>query len=191
MMDLKQAIDSLNVENDDHWTENGLPKLDVIKDLTGKSHSRKEITDAAPLVTRERLMKGESTEIKAPEADKAEKPEVEQTKEVEVKVEKSNEDTIDSLRAKLEDFNRDLRSAEKVVHDAKQDMMDVLAKRDATVTRLDSLMAKVPKNSAVMDYLVTRQKLREEQMVKQVGPSDLDKRLQGRARNTRPLIAPR
>lgn len=55
-MDIKAALSQLDKNNDDHWTTNGLPRLDVLKDLTGdKSVTRKMVTDADPSFTRETM----------------------------------------------------------------------------------------------------------------------------------------
>lgn len=55
-MDLLTAIHSLDPERDEHWTDNGAPKLSAVKALTGNDElKRSEISAAAPGVTREAL----------------------------------------------------------------------------------------------------------------------------------------
>jgi len=51
-MTLEEALESLNHDDDAHWTQNGLPDLNVIKELTGKQPKRSEI-EAVSDLTRE------------------------------------------------------------------------------------------------------------------------------------------
>lgn len=53
-MDIQKALAQLDPANDDHWTSDGAPRVDVVSEITGdKSLKRKDITDAAPKFTRE------------------------------------------------------------------------------------------------------------------------------------------
>lgn len=52
-MELKTALTELDVKNDEHWTADGAPKVDVLKEMTGDaSLTRQAIVDAAPHFTR-------------------------------------------------------------------------------------------------------------------------------------------
>lgn len=48
MTTLKQALKTLDPKNDEHWTAGGLPRVDVLEQLTGGSVTRDEIEAAAP-----------------------------------------------------------------------------------------------------------------------------------------------
>lgn len=53
-MDLQEATERLDPENNDHWTADGLPRMDAIAELTGDSSiSRKDVTHVAPNLTRD------------------------------------------------------------------------------------------------------------------------------------------
>lgn len=54
-MTIEEALRQLDPTNDDHWTGDGLPRVDVISGIVGRAVTRKEITDAAPLLVRESL----------------------------------------------------------------------------------------------------------------------------------------
>lgn len=55
-MQLEQALTLLDPANDDHWTHDGLPLVDVLRDLTDdQSLSRKTITNSAPDLTRAKV----------------------------------------------------------------------------------------------------------------------------------------
>lgn len=50
--DIKAALAKLDPANDEHWTTDGLPRLDAIEALVGAAVARKDITNAAPEFTR-------------------------------------------------------------------------------------------------------------------------------------------
>lgn len=52
MEDLKDTLLKLDTEDDSNWTSDGQVRLDVLKKLTGKSVTRKDITVALPGFTR-------------------------------------------------------------------------------------------------------------------------------------------
>lgn len=52
-MTLEEALESLDHSDDAHWTQSGLPDLNVIKELTGKQIKRSEVEAVAPELTRE------------------------------------------------------------------------------------------------------------------------------------------
>lgn len=49
---IRAALSKLTPVNDDHWTAEGLPRLDVMKELLGVAVSRSDITAAAKEFTR-------------------------------------------------------------------------------------------------------------------------------------------
>lgn len=51
-MDIREALGTLDTFDDNLWTSEGLPRLDALKDLLGRTVTRQEVTDAAPKFTR-------------------------------------------------------------------------------------------------------------------------------------------
>lgn len=51
-MKLSQALAALDPAIDAHWTQDGQPDLNAIKEMTGKSYKRAVIKMNAPLLTR-------------------------------------------------------------------------------------------------------------------------------------------
>lgn len=47
-MTLIEALKALDPQNDEHWTKEGSPLLNVLEQLAGKNYSRAEISAAAP-----------------------------------------------------------------------------------------------------------------------------------------------
>jgi chromosome segregation ATPase len=189
-MELKQAIESLDPKNDEVWTENGLPKLEVVKELTGKSYSRKEVTDAAPLHTRERLLKGMSTETKPAEADVSKDPEVKvEAAPVEEKPSKADV-TVETLQLEIEGAQAQLAQMEAFEVRFLEQKRDLTARIDKLQTEQDNLRPKHSSTHEIMRYLEQSKKDRADRVerMKNAGISDLDKRLQTRPRNPRPLM---
>ena len=50
--EILEAIKGLDPQNDEHWTADGLPRLDAVENLLGGDVSRKAVTNAAPDFTR-------------------------------------------------------------------------------------------------------------------------------------------
>ncbi|PIX38129.1 MAG: hypothetical protein COZ56_21320 [Armatimonadetes bacterium CG_4_8_14_3_um_filter_58_9] len=46
--EILEAVMGLSPANDDHWTTDGLPRLDAVENLLGASVTRKQVTNAAP-----------------------------------------------------------------------------------------------------------------------------------------------
>jgi hypothetical protein len=51
-MNIEQAVARLDPANDDHFTIDGLPRVDVISEILGTSVTRQQITDALPQFVR-------------------------------------------------------------------------------------------------------------------------------------------
>ncbi len=190
-MNLSEAIRSLDPKNDEHWTENGLPQLAVLKELTGKHVSRKEATDAEPLVTRGRLLGGENTTIRPPEADISQNPEVEvgkKSEEDEAPVESEPEKVdVEALDEEIAEYSKAIHDLDEEINALQRVRVDLVAKRDACITKKDDAQ-RVNPNAALQHYFATRAKVREELLTRRPGePSDLDRRLMTRARNPRPI----
>lgn len=49
---LGDALETLNPENDDHWTADGAPKLDALEMVMGEKVKRADVTKLFPLFTR-------------------------------------------------------------------------------------------------------------------------------------------
>ncbi len=76
--EILEALLGLSPGNDEHWTADGLPRLDAVENLLGASVTRKQLTNAAPdfnramaqSVVEEAASQGDDAE--QPDADKAE-----------------------------------------------------------------------------------------------------------------------
>lgn len=75
-MTIQQALTQLDPTNDDHWTADGLPRMDVVEGIVGDTKiKRKDVTDAAPKFTRESAQAALEPAASAEEATAADEPE--------------------------------------------------------------------------------------------------------------------
>lgn len=74
--DILEFLAQLDPTNDDHWTANGSPKLQVVREMASYDFSRADILNAAPHFSRENPVlpntEAENTEPEAEEAPDAE-----------------------------------------------------------------------------------------------------------------------
>lgn len=61
-MNLIEAIESLDPSDDAHWTKDGRPDLNVLKELTGGAVKRADVDAAKPGFTREAAQPSEPAE---------------------------------------------------------------------------------------------------------------------------------
>lgn len=189
-MDLKTAIASLDPTNDAHWTESGLPQLAALKELTGASYSRKEVTDAAPLVTRERLLAAANTEVQPPSADLSANPDVKVDAAAEAPAE-APVDSLEEVKARIVELEAEAGEIDKEaatlfaeITKLTNQHTDLINKRDGLMNKRDGLLPKVTTTHHIQDYLATQNRLREGREPR-AGLSDLDRRLMTRARAPR------
>lgn len=68
-MSIKISLDKLDPANEEHWTSDGLPRLDVLKKMSGNVNlTRKQVTDADPSFTRASVLEAEKVEEATDEA---------------------------------------------------------------------------------------------------------------------------
>ena len=141
-MTLAAALAALDVANDDHWTQEGLPRLDVLKELTGKSVAR---SDLSPAFTRESQQPASLDETDAPD-DLAEL-----------------DDKGDSLEDELNAANAAVDAFAVALSDATVEYKRLMALRDEVVRKIDIRDAKRPNKSwePIGEYLASEARKRE------------------------------
>lgn len=185
-MNLAEAIAKLDPSNADHWTEQGLPKLDVIKELTGEHFSRKEVTEAAPLVTREALLSGADTSIKPADYDRAAESEVKALEEPKAAAVNAA-DAMAHAKAALEALSKEKASAEAVFKEAKTKLADITARCDAAAERVDALQPKTSNIDEIQLWLKSQHAQRVGRAKAEL-PSEMDRTLKHRQRPKRSIL---
>ncbi len=67
-MNIAQALEQLDRENDAHWTQDGAPRIDIVSTLVGSQVSRQQIVDAAPEFSRIPIVNPEGDDAVSNEA---------------------------------------------------------------------------------------------------------------------------
>jgi TolA-binding protein len=136
-----QALGLLDPTNDDHWTEDGLPRVDVVKELTGlKDIKRGDITGLAPELTRDsvraaavvvHLMSPPDT---TPPADVAARNELEQGAMEGDTLDGVEEDT---LEARLQDVEKRIAARQDHINAETRILQRLADERDELIQLLD------------------------------------------------------
>lgn len=124
---IKEALAKLDIDNDDHWTTEGLPRLDVMKDLVGVAVSRADITAAAKGFSRktpnlenekpeltgsgEQADEEASTVAETQDGETTEETETEEVTEVEEGSDEAVEAEVAAARKNLDEANARYKAA--------------------------------------------------------------------------------
>jgi hypothetical protein len=127
---IRAALATLNTKNDDHWTENALPRLEA---LGLKGVTRQDVTAAAPQFTR---MNAVVQVVKQMEAPAPAAPVV-----------NTDQEDYDALSLECADAEKKLADAKAFADVARAEMQALETKRDAIVKRLDKAR---PKNENML-----------------------------------------
>ena len=124
---LGDALETLNPENDDHWTADGAPKLSALEIVMGDKVKRADVTNMFPLFTRE--VSAENAAITKTEAEmkleRAAKAPV-----VEEDIGEALHDAVDNAEFDLNSARADLDTATIALGKAQESYADALKARD-------------------------------------------------------------
>ncbi len=125
--DLGNALETLNPENDDHWTADGAPKLDALETIMGEKVKRADVTKMFPLFTRD-VSIGNANVAKAETKTALEK--IAEAPTVEVDVGEALHDAVDVAEALLNEARSTLDMATISLGRAQEKYADTLKARD-------------------------------------------------------------
>ena len=145
-MEILEALNQLDATNDEHWTQEGLPKLDVVSAILDQEVKRKEVTDAAPDFNREAKAAADADNT-PPE------PPAEPTDEEDLKAKLDAE--IETQAKAVQDLDRALEQLKEEHRDARIQLKRLQLTRKQLVPQ-DSL------GQAIRDYLDTQIRVRTE-----------------------------
>jgi hypothetical protein len=166
---IKEALAKLDIDNDDHWTTEGLPRLDVMKDLLGVAASRADITAAQKGFSR----KTPNLEDEKPELTGSGEPAVEEaTPEASPGVETTEE--VEETEA-TKDVDEDSDEAiESEVAAARKNLDKANARYKAAVRAMDVVIMRRSKEanlqtqaSLVKAFQESQRKQREKSVARQ------------------------
>jgi hypothetical protein len=156
---LLEALRKLDTTNDDHWTQDGLPRLDVLKTMTGENVTRSDIANVAKSFNRfNAVIKDEANTAKEPETT-SETETVSNTSveeddtDVEAQIAEGNEVVTDNEgKTELQIAEAAMRKASvalseaRNVFEAKREVVDALRVRTAADVKA------IPAHTAIKAY---------------------------------------
>lgn len=189
-MDLREALGALDPTNDDHWTSEGLPRVEAVAEISGNAQvKRQDITNADPEFNREKAKAAETVDPPAagetdePKAETEEDwlgmtddaPEkVEEVEEEDPYAELSDDDILDLTvdviasnynlcRRVCDVLGEKFRKAVKARDAANQEIKDLSLRIDLTTRWMQKLEVTDPNASlhGVQAYLKRSQEARE------------------------------
>lgn len=131
---IREALAKLDIGNDDHWTTEGLPRLDVMKDLVGEPVTRADITAAA---------KGFSRKTPNLEAEQPENTGSGEVADAQATTPETTKDTVEDA------------AVEAVEHEEGSDEA-VEAELEAATDALYKAQARHKKATEAMDVVISR-----------------------------------
>lgn len=177
---LIEALTSLDTDNDDHWTQDGLPRLDVLKSLTGESVTRSDISGVSktfnrfnPVIESEQ---GEADETKS-EASETEAPEA-----PEATAQTSDEPLVvnDEVKKDVEQHLSEAAQAEVELAEARQALADAQKRFKVAQEKADGFrrvaareQQKIPPHLAIKAF----QRSQQAQRAKEVGTAEAFRKL--------------
>jgi low affinity Fe/Cu permease len=164
--DIRDALAKLDVKVDQHWTDQGLPRLEVLHQFTGDSTIRREqVTNAAPEFTRS------NPEI--PKDDNDLGPVSEETTKAQ----------LEEDAAELEELKKKMTERALARDSAQRDYLALQEKADDLIRKLDSAN-KEPPIVNIKKYLAAQQARKYERAADLAALADLAKSLKEKARGT-------
>jgi len=142
-----EALKQLDLENDDHFTNDGSPRIDVVVELSGvKGLKRGDITGAAPAFSRDNPVF-----------------EITDEKEDEVTVEEETEDGDDlqALEIKAQKAEDVLKEAQAKALEAEKAVLEAQRARDAIIEAREAERPVHENQQNIMNYLESQKRLRE------------------------------
>lgn len=191
-MEISEALELLEPLNDEHWTTDGLPRVDIVADLIGDDKlKRADIMKAAPDFVRP-VSDSKETIVEDVDTDQTGVEAVEAL---------SYED---QLAVEYSTLNAEQATLHKQINALTQELKGVTAKAHR-VAGLMQRMRKQSPNKDIQDFLATQAKVREEkaervkalegtninELLRSVGPSKIDQALKVRKPAQRPSMPSR
>lgn len=200
-MELIEALTELDSENDEHWTAQGLPKMEVLKEMTGvEDMTRSMVDEAAPDYARTHRfdLTVDGSALADPDAGATIDPPapapVKGTSEDQEKKDKKALDAIEQLRREVDELRIQRGEADRAIKEKEAQLQVIEAAYQASRPRLNHaqvVQAYQRKQIEIRQNAANGQRLAAEAMgldklpVSRVGTSKLDRTMAGRRRASR------
>ncbi|QDP52359.1 MAG: hypothetical protein Unbinned4162contig1001_59 [Prokaryotic dsDNA virus sp.] len=135
-MNLANALQSLDVENDEHWTQDGQARLDVLKEMVGSQVTRDDIKEVAPKFTRANNVVTSDKQPDNPFAEDAGKAE----KDLEGKSVDGGEEAGETVEVNVTDYDSAKSELQGQLEEAKVKLTEAQKVYDSLVAEMDALV---------------------------------------------------
>ncbi len=188
---LTKALASLDAENDEHWTADGLPRVDVVEGLLGGKADRQAITEAAPHFTRDAWRAQKAAQPPTDEKptiaeietamDEGKNPEIKADGTVTFDELTEQEQLVATLDEQAHEKLEEIREAEAEVAAAQKRVVALNAEHDQLRFKRESAMPSPTHQESIRAYIDSQNKIRAERVARRnkalegLKPSDLRK----------------
>ncbi len=140
---LLEALRSLDTQNDVHWTENGAPSMEVIRELTeDKTLTRKIVTMFAPMFSRINpvlpMLEGEESIIEKEDTVDSPKGDIEENI-INPKKDNETDEKYKSLLDELENVAKEIDVQTPIVYREQQKLDKLIKLQDTLIARKEAL----------------------------------------------------
>ena len=166
------ALQQLDSSNDNHWTADGMPRLDTIKVLTGEEVTRAQVTEAAPYFNRTNPTTEVPPEVLDPpapagaDATTADAPPITTEEKDEEPVEAAaplvvtvNDEEVGELQGALTATREAMVEAEAAITAAKDTYQKLVNQEVELDDKLGELVGVETSGDAIRGYLASQKKL--------------------------------
>lgn len=169
-MELINALRQLDPANDEHWTANGAPALEPVRTTLGRVVQRKEVTTAAPDLTRDTF----AAWLEALDNPGGNDLQTEGGDNGQVSPAQAAADDLFARRAALEAREGTLATKIRELNDERNAVVQEL---DAVIKEIEEEDLRVNPMARVKDHIQRQKEERARRVLGDVGPSVLDKTL--------------
>lgn len=178
-MSLVDSLAKLDPNNDEHWTTNGDPLLNVVKDLHGSAVTRAQINEAVPGFSRSNfnlVVKGEAVETQTSEAADAQAQSAENVVETDAEVthvedqqEGTDEAEVTETQEAGVDGDDELKALEneaaklrELISKSKNELTEVVAAMDVIIRKREQTVNGATQSELIKRFQAQQAKQREE-----------------------------
>lgn len=160
-MSTKKLLEALSLleDKDEHFTESGKPRIEVVEKLSGLNTNREELEKIAPEFTR----KNPVVPVAPPEADSENPPQTDD----------ANGDELEDLTEQKAEAQETLDAAKKALDTAKSDYLEAVTQMRAVRAKETALASEQNHASTVNAFQKSQAKIRESKIVQAKELSDL------------------
>lgn len=158
MGSLLDVLKRLDPDNEEHWTADGFPKVDVVQELSGDNMvNRAQITEAAPLLSRETYKEVFKVVEDESETGK-DQPDGRTTEEEKEEVDRETE-----IRARLPEIEKEMNDAAKAIDGMKTRIHELGIEHKALAQELEGIEKAAERpNTRIKEYIQSQNHLREQ-----------------------------